>query len=154
MKRQAFDERRDQQIAADYHANHMACSFCGLAAERSELATYGARCLSCYRSYCDQGRHYPSLSIAQRQAMAQRVRAALGGGLRLSGRDHLACLGRLEADGRATPAQRGFLAAARRPLSAAETAPADLKPLAVDPAPIAHHAADPVEEVPDWVVEA
>lgn len=114
MKRTAFDERRDQQIASDYTASHMACSFCKSLTEVSELSTYGSRCFACYRSYCDQDRHFEGLSIAQRKEMAGRVKLALAGGLRASPRDHIAYLEAKEAAGTATTAQRGFLSAVRK----------------------------------------
>ena len=50
-----------------------------------------------------------------RRAMADRVRAALSGRLRLSGPDHIAMLQRrADAGENLSPGQRGFLAAIRR----------------------------------------
>lgn len=51
MKRTAFDERQDRQIADDYLANHMACSFCRSMTPNSDLAIFGARCQACYAEY-------------------------------------------------------------------------------------------------------
>ena len=114
MKRTAFDERRDVQIANDTQTTTvLACAFCNTLTPVNDLNTYGARCFSCYRDYCDQGRHFPGLTRDQRREMADRVKVALAGGLRASPRDHIAHLEAKEAAGTASPAQRGFLAAVR-----------------------------------------
>lgn len=144
--------RADQRTADDFLAGHMACSFCGLATDKAEPATYGARCLACYRAYCDQGRHYPSLSIAQRKAMAQRVRVALVGGLRLSGAQHIEHLAKLEAEGRATPAQRGFLAAARRPAAQVQGQEVAAAPPPAEDARTHLPVVAEAEDVPAWVL--
>lgn len=122
MKRTAFDDRRDAQVADEYIRKHAQCTACHAPTEVDELNTYGARCFACYARYCHQDRYFPSLSKAQRLEMAARVKAALGGGLRASPRDHMAHLAAKEAAGTASPAQRAFLAAARRPTTTTEDA--------------------------------
>jgi hypothetical protein len=114
MKRTAFDERRDVQIANDTQTvTVLACTFCHTLTPVADLNTYGARCYTCYRDYCEGKRHYPSLTREQRRDMGALVKAALAGGLRASPRDHIANLEAKEAAGTASPAQRGFLAAVR-----------------------------------------
>lgn len=122
MKRTAFDDRRDVQIANDTPTvTVLPCTFCNTLTPVADLNTYGARCFSCYRDYCDQGRHFPSLSRDQRRDMGALVKAALAGGLRASPRDHIAHLEAKEAAGTATPAQRGFLAAVRNSAKTSRT---------------------------------
>lgn len=114
MKRNAFDDRRDVQIANDYGSEpNLACTFCHAPTPVSDLNTYGARCFSCYARYCSMDRHFDGLTKAMRKDMGERVKAALSGGLRASPRDHIAYLEAKEAAGTASPAQRGFLAAVR-----------------------------------------
>lgn len=163
MKRSGFDERRDQQIAAEYHAGHMACSFCNTQTPKDELSAFGARCKACYDEYCGQGRHYPALTPQQRRAMADKVRAALSGRLRLSGADHIAQLQRrADAGENLSPGQRGFLAAVRRASGRIDdeiapqaiAAPAD--PIHPPPAPIRPVDPEPwspMDEPPSWAVE-
>ncbi len=122
MKRTAFDERRDTQVADEYSRKHAQCTVCNAPTEVEELNTYGARCFACYGRYCHQGRYFPPLSKAERLEMAARVKAALAGGLRASPRDHMAYLSAKEEAGTASPAQRAFLAAARRPTTTTEDA--------------------------------
>ena len=169
MKRSGFDERRDHQIAAEYHAGHMACSFCNTQTPKDELSAFGARCKVCYDEYCGQGRHYPALTPQQRRAMTDKVRAALSGRLRLSGTDHIAQLQRrADAGENLSPGQRGFLAAVRRasgrvddePAASATAAPAasqpaePMVPIVIGSAPAAHVEQWPaVDEPPDWAIE-
>lgn len=105
--------RRDLAIADEATESIMACTFCNTLTPVADLNTYGARCFSCYRSYCTGDRYFPPLSVAQRREMAEVVRKAIAGGLRASPRDHIAYLEAKEAAGTASPAQRGFLAAVR-----------------------------------------
>lgn len=114
MKRTAFDERRDVQIANETPTTTvLACTFCNTLTPVADLNTYGARCYSCYQDYCTHGRRFPSLSRDMRREMADAVKVALAGGLRASPRDHIAYLEAKEEAGTASPAQRGFLAAVR-----------------------------------------
>lgn len=114
MKRTAFDDRRDVQIANEYGSGpNLACTFCQAPTRVSYLNTYGARCFSCYARYCSMDRHFDGLTKAMRLDMATRVKAALAGGLRATPRHHIAQLDAKEAAGAATPAQRGFLGAVR-----------------------------------------
>ena len=114
MKRTAFDDRRDVQIANDTQtATVLACTFCNTLTPIADLNTYGARCFSCYARYYSMDRHFESLTKAMRKDMGEWVKAALAGGLRASPRDHIAHLEAKEAAGTASPAQRGFLAAVR-----------------------------------------
>ena len=163
MKRSGFDECRDHQIAAEYHAGHMACSFCNTQTPKDELSAFGARCKVCYDEYCGQGRHYPALTPQQRRAMADKVRAALSGRLRLSGTDHIAQLQRrADAGENLSPGQRGFLAAIRRASGrvdddhALPAIAAPAVPIQPNPAPV--RAGDPgqwspMDEPPSWAVE-
>lgn len=52
MRRNAFDESRDQRIATECMADHMSCTGCGKATHRSVMAELGARCKDCYEAYC------------------------------------------------------------------------------------------------------
>ena len=113
MKRNAFDDRRDIQIANENAQSVMPCTFCNTLTVVEDLNTYGARCFSCYREYCTMGRHYEGLTREMRKDMAETVKRALAGGLRASPREHMRHLAQLESEGKASPAQRGFLAAAR-----------------------------------------
>lgn len=163
MKRTQFDERRDHQIAADFTSSQMTCSFCGLLSDKTDLATYGARCLSCYRAYCEQGRRYPVLTPERRREMGQRLREALSGGMRASPRQHLANLRQRAASGQPmTAGQRGFLEAARGAFT--DDLPAVLEPASVvipalrahptasEPAPAPR--AESFEEPPAWATES
>lgn len=117
MKRTAFDERRDVQIANDYGQSHLPCTFCSASTEIEALNTYGARCFTCYSAYCHQNRHYPSLSKQQRVDMGGRAKSAIAGGLRMGPRENMAYLSARES---LTAGQRGFLQAARQPLVGAD----------------------------------
>ena len=111
--------RRDVAIADEAPPTTvLQCTFCHVLTPVDDLNTYGARCYACYREYCSQGRHFPSLTRDDRRDMAQRVSKALAGGLRASSRDHIRSLEAKEADGAATAGQRGFLAAVRSALKA------------------------------------
>lgn len=118
MKRNSFDDRRDVQVADDFHASNMPCTFCRATTSVQDLNTYGARCLDCYTRYCCQDRHYPKVSVEQRRAMADAIKAAVAGGLRLGPREYMRSMkARQEAGERLTAGQRGFLEAARLALS-------------------------------------
>lgn len=82
MKRTAFDERQDRQIADDYLANHLACRFCGAQAPRDDLATFGARCRTCYAEYTAERNPswWPNrpLQPHERAAVIRRAREAVG----------------------------------------------------------------------------
>ena len=152
MKRTGFDEHRDAKVADEYLGAHAPCTFCGKQTGKDDLNTYGARCFDCYREYCGQGRHYPSLSRADRAAMARRVREALSGGLRLPGREHIAQLQRrADAGEDLSPGQRGFLQAVRRSSGIADE-PAPARSVEAPPAPI-HSDATADDEPPPWVLE-
>ena len=160
MKRNGFDERRDQQIAAEYHAGHMACSFCGAMTSKDDLSTFGARCRACYDAYCTGGRYFAPLTPQQRRNMGAAVRAALGGQLRLQGREHIAQLQRRADAGESlSPGQRGFLQAVRRasgivddPAPRAQPQQQE-EPLQVLAAPLAVEQADQPEDLPPWVLD-
>lgn len=81
MKRTAFDERRDQEVAADYLANHAPCRWCGNQAPREELSRYGARCEPCYRDWCAQANPswWPNrpLQPHERDAVIRRAKKAV-----------------------------------------------------------------------------
>ena len=118
MKRNAFDERRDLQIANEYGASQMPCTFCSRQTDVGTLNTYGARCFDCYQEYISQGKHYPALSLQDRRDMGAAVSAALLGGARVPGQQHIANLrARADAGERLTAGQRGFLDAATTPLT-------------------------------------
>jgi len=144
------NSRRDVAVADDYIASRMDCRGCHASTDRAELALHGGQCVGCYRAYCEQGRHYPALSIPQRKAALDRVRVALAGGLRASPRQHIDHLAELERTGQATPGQRGFLAAAGRvsQREAAEQAPQP------QPQPAQTALAEPLGEPPAWTTEA
>lgn len=110
--------RRDVAIADESTTTVLACGFCQTLTPVDDLNTYGARCYACYREYCTQGRHFPSLTREDRRDMAKRVSQALAGGLRASSRGHIQSLEAKEAEGSATAGQRGFLAAVRSALKA------------------------------------
>ncbi len=112
--RSSADQRRDQRIANEVEAVEvMPCTFCQTLTPVLDLNTYGARCYTCYRNYCEGDRHDPSLTRDQRRDMAGIVKAALAGGLRASPQEHIRHLQAKEEAGTATPAQRGFLVAVR-----------------------------------------
>ncbi len=100
--------RRDTAVADDYLKTQAPCSFCAKLADVDTLNTYGARCWDCYRDFCAQGRHYPSLGKDDRRAMAGKLSAVLAGGLRPDAGRHLADLSRRTT---LTAGQRGFLGA-------------------------------------------
>jgi len=52
MKRSAFDEHRDRQVAGEYLANIAECMACHGMAPRDDLTLYGARCRPCYDAWC------------------------------------------------------------------------------------------------------
>lgn len=118
MKRTSFDERRDLQIADDFNAGNMPCTFCRATTSVQDLNTYGARCFDCYTRYCCQDRHYPTVSVVQRREMADAIKAAVAGGLRPGPREYMRAMkARQEAGERLTAGRRGFLEAARIALS-------------------------------------
>lgn len=151
--------RRDQRIADDFLDGHGPCRFCGASTPKDDLNTFGARCRPCYDEYCRGGQPPVSLTPQQRRDMAAKVRAALGGQLRLSGREHIAQLQRRADAGEGLSAgQRGFLQAVRRAsgivddlapaaVAHATSAPVDAPP----PAPM--HVEQVDEEPPPWVLE-
>lgn len=158
MKRTLFDERRDQQIAAEFNSAQMSCSFCGRMSDKADLSTYGARCLSCLQSYCEQGEIYPALTPEQRREIGKCLRAALSSGLRASPRQHLANLRQRAASGSPmTSGQRGFLAAARGAF--VEDQPAELasmpmlRPVVRAHLPVLAPCAAEMPEPPAWVTE-
>ena len=76
MRRTAFDERADQQRAAEFNDKFAPCLFCGCAEEREKLSLFGARCEECYRSYVRGDRKYgPPMTLEQRQSVVARVKA-------------------------------------------------------------------------------
>lgn len=114
--------RRDQQIADEFNKTQAPCTFCTRLTDVDALSTYGARCFDCYREYCEQGRHYPSLTRHDRAAMAKKLRQVLAGGVRPHHRDYMADFAtRVEAGELTSPGQRGFLSAARRPTTTTES---------------------------------
>lgn len=80
MKRTGFDERRDAEIANDYLANHLPCSFCGEPTERETLVEYGARCGPCFNAYVTRGRPNPPMPTPeQRRAIVGQLTRTLAG---------------------------------------------------------------------------
>lgn len=159
MKRTQFDERRDHQIAAEFSSSQMECSFCRLLADKTDLATYGARCLSCYRAYCEQGRRYPVLTPERRREMGQHLRQALSGGMRANPRQHLANLRQRAASGQPmTAGQRGFLEAARGAFVDDQPVEPALMPEPVARAHLPTSAPPPraetMDEPPAWATES
>lgn len=150
MKRQSFDERRDQRIANDYHDGHMACSWCNTMTPKAELAELGARCRPCFDDYCRGGRPTISLTPQQRSTMGARVKAAMAGGKRLAGAEHIAMLQRRADAGEGlSPGVRGFLAAVRRASGIVdEPAPAAV----VEALPKAA-AQQPADDLPPWALD-
>lgn len=75
------DRRRDQRIADDFLATHQDCRFCGHATPRDDLATYGARCRSCYDAYLAERNPawWPNrpLQPHEREAVIRRARNAV-----------------------------------------------------------------------------
>jgi len=160
MKRTQFDERRDHQIAAEFSSSQMECSFCRLLADKTDLAAYGARCLSCYQAYCGRGRHYPVLTPERRREMGQHLRQALSCGMRAGPRQHLANLRQRAASGAPmTAGQRGFLEAARGAfVDDVPAAPAPMSEVVVRAhLPAAETApaprAETMDEPPAWATE-
>ena len=163
MTARTSSSRRDQVIADDFLDGEGVCAFCRGSARKDDLNNFGARCRPCYELYCTGGRVVLPLSAEDRRAMADRVRAALSGRLRLSGPDHIAMLQRrADAGENLSPGQRGFLAAVRRASGRLddETAPpaiaAPAVPIQPNPAPV--RAGDPgqwspMDEPPSWAVE-
>jgi hypothetical protein len=157
------NSRRDQAIADDFLDGEGVCAFCRGSARKDDLNNFGARCRPCYELCCTGGRVALPLSAEDRRAMADRVRAALSGRLRLSGPDHIAMLQRrADAGENLSPGQRGFLAAVRRASGRIddESAPpaiaAPAAPIHAPPAPV--RSADPepwspMDEPPPWAVE-
>jgi len=150
--------RRDQRIADEFLDGHGPCAFCGNSAPKDELANFGARCRPCYDAYCRGDRLYPQLSPQQRRAMADQVRSALSGRLRISGREHIAQLqARADAGEAMSPGQHGFLQAVRRaaglPDEPRQALPAEPAVTAVAPMPAADHLPPLPEEIPPWVLD-
>ena len=117
MKRTAFDDRRDAQIADDYNAGNMPCAVCKATTPVQDLNTYGARCFACYMRYCNQDRYCPALSVEKRRAMAGALKSALSGGMKAIPREYMQQMReRQESGERMTAGPRGFLDAARLPL--------------------------------------
>jgi len=54
MKRTAFDDRQDREVADDYLTNHLPCRWCNNPAPRDDLSNFGGRCQQCYRDWCAQ----------------------------------------------------------------------------------------------------
>ena len=169
MTARTSSSRRDQAIADDFLDGEGVCAFCRGSARKDDLNNFGARCRPCYELYCTGGRVVLPLSAEDRRAMADRVRAALSGRLRLSGPDLIAMLQRrADAGENLSPGQRGFLAAVRRasgrvddePAASATAAPAasqpaePMVPIVIGSAPAAHVEQWPaVDEPPDWAIE-
>lgn len=163
MTARTSNSRRDQAIADDFLDGEGVCAFCRGSARKDDLNNFGARCRPCYELYCTGGRVVLPLSAEDRRAMADRVRAALSGRLRLSGPDHIAMLQRrADAGENLSPGQRGFLAAVRRASGRIddETAPpaiaAPAAPIHPPPAPIRPVDPEPwppMDEPPSWAVE-
>lgn len=163
MTARTSSSRRDHVIADDFLDGEGVCAFCRGSARKDDLNNFGARCRPCYELYCTGGRVVLPLSAEDRRAMADRVRAALSGRLRLSGPDHIAMLQRrADAGENLSPGQRGFLAAVRRASGRSDderdpqaiAAPA--APIHAPPAPV--RSADPepwspMDEPPSWAVE-
>ena len=147
------ETRRDQATASDYLSGYMACSLCNAQTDKADLGMFGARCRACYDDYCRQGRHYPGLTPIARRAMAEQVKRAIGGGLRLSGKDHVAQLqSRAESGERLSAGQRGFLAAVNRQIGGS-AAPVAF-PIVVDIAAAAMpQAAIPADDAPALATE-
>lgn len=163
MTASTSSSRRDQAIADDFLDGEGVCAFCRGSARKDDLNNFGARCRPCYELYCTGGRVVLPLSAEDRRAMADRVRAALSGRLRLSGPDHIAMLQRrADAGENLSPGQRGFLAAVRRASgriddeTALPAIAAPAVPIQPNPAPV--RAGDPgqwspMDEPPSWAVE-
>ena len=163
MTARTSSSRRDQAIADDFLDGEGVCAFCRGSARKDDLNNFGARCRPCYELYCTGGRVVLPLSAEDRRAMADRVRAALSGRLRLSGTDRIAQLQRrADAGENLSPGQRGFLAAIRRASGrvdddhALPAIAAPAVPIQPNPAPV--RAGDPgqwspMDEPPSWAVE-
>ena len=75
MKRNGFDEYRDQQTANDFSKGSAACSFCGRMTENEALSQYGARCGACFTAYCTGGKPNPPMPTkAQQIATLTRIK--------------------------------------------------------------------------------
>jgi hypothetical protein len=73
--------RRDEAVADDYLADHLACRKCRAMTHRDELGTYGGQCRQCYEAWCAEAnpRWMPSrpLTDAERAKLRQRIRTGL-----------------------------------------------------------------------------
>ena len=78
MRRTAFDERRDQQIADESGAGMLPCSFCGRQTEHAVLVEYGARCGPCFNAYVTRDRPVSRiLTSDEKRAVLHRLRVLL-----------------------------------------------------------------------------
>lgn len=143
--------KRDVAVANDFLADQLPCAICRSLANHTDLAAYGARCFDCYRAYCGQGRYFPPLSKAERQAMADTVRTALRGGTRPAPREHIAHLAGLVAAGTASAGQRAFMAGLRAP-AAADAGAVAVAPIGPDRARV-FPPSDLAAEPPTWTTE-
>lgn len=72
--------KRDVAIADDYLANHLACRFCGGSAPRDDLATFGARCRSCYDAYLAEANPswWPNRALTREERAAVMRKTRIG----------------------------------------------------------------------------
>ena len=81
MKRTAFDERRDNAIASDYLANHLACRKCGAMTDREALMNFGGQCGRCYDALVSEltpgWLKRRQLTVEERARMRAHVRKSL-----------------------------------------------------------------------------
>jgi hypothetical protein len=80
MKRNAFDDRRDQAVADDYLGSHLPCRVCDHSTSRDELSQLGGRCTACHADWCAQANPawWPNRPLRphERAAVIRRARTA------------------------------------------------------------------------------
>jgi hypothetical protein len=77
-RRTAFDDRRDQRVADDFHKDHLPCRWCQASTPVADLAEYGARCRRCYDAYCAEAnprnrRNVGPLTLAEKRAVISAI---------------------------------------------------------------------------------
>ena len=75
--RNAFDDRRDQQIADDFTSGSMPCRSCQARTDIRTLSSLGALCEACFAHYCDESTPRSRLTIAKRRDVVEKL-AELG----------------------------------------------------------------------------